>query len=60
VSWLSLSSRPGNVRFAVFTTSYKNFKEKYFKIFMELDDRDYLYDAEGPKIRPKFPHGQGR
>ena len=28
VSWLSLLSRPGNVRFVAFTTSYKNVKEK--------------------------------
>jgi len=34
VSWLSLSSRPGNIRFAAFTTSYKNFKERYFKFFV--------------------------
>ena len=27
VSWVSLTSRPGSVRLAAFTTSYKNFKE---------------------------------
>jgi len=37
MSWLSLSSRPENIRFATFTTSYKNFKERYFKIFMDPD-----------------------
>jgi len=52
VSWLSLSSRPGNIRFAAFTTSYKNFKERYFKIFVEPDDRDYFYNTNGTT---KFP-----
>jgi len=52
VSWLSLSSRPGNIRFATFTTSYKNFKERYFKIFVELDGRDYFYNTNGTT---KFP-----
>ena len=42
VSWLSLTSQPGSVRFAAFTTYYKNFKEKYFKIFVELDGRDFF------------------
>jgi len=52
-SWLSFSSRRrGNIPFAAFTTSYKNFKEKYFKIFVEPDERDYFYDTEG---RTKFP-----
>ena len=37
VSWLSLSSRPGSICFVPFTTSYKNFEEKYFKIFVESD-----------------------
>jgi len=52
VSWLSLSSRPGNVWFAPYTTSYKKFKEKYFKIFVEPNGSDFFYDAEG---RTKFP-----
>ena len=47
VSWVSLVSRLGSVRFAAFTTSYKNFKERYFKIFVEPDDREYFYTAEG-------------
>jgi len=46
VGWLSLSSRPGNVRFAAFTT-YKNFKEYYFKVFVEPDGRDLFYNADG-------------
>ena len=47
VSWVSLVSRSGSVRFAAFTTSYKNFKERYFKIFVEPDGREYFYTAEG-------------
>jgi len=47
VSWVSLVSRPGSVRFAAFTTSYKNFKERYFKIFVEPDGQEYFYNADG-------------
>ena len=52
VGWLSMSSLPGNVRFAIFTTSYKNFKEYYFKFFVEPDSRDLFYNADGTT---KFP-----
>jgi len=52
VSWVSLVSRPGSVCFAAFTTSYKNFKERYFKVFMEPDSREHFYLAEGGT---KFP-----
>ena len=52
MSWLSLSSRPGSIWFAAYTTSYKNFKEKYFKIFVEPDGWDFFYNAEG---QTKFP-----
>lgn len=51
MSWLSLSSPSRSIRFAPYTTSYKNFKEKYFKIFVELDGRPYFYDTDG---RTKF------
>ena len=47
VGWLSLSSRAGNVRFAAFTTSYKNFKEYFFKVFVEPDGRNLFYNADG-------------
>jgi len=33
--WQSLVSREGSVLFKPFTTSYKNFKEKFFKVYME-------------------------
>jgi len=52
VSWLSLSSRLGNVRFAAHTIYYKIYIEKYFKIFVEPNDRDFFYDAER---HTKFP-----
>jgi len=47
-----VSSRPGNIRFAVFNTSYKKFKERYFKIFVEPDGRDLFYNVNGTT---KFP-----
>jgi len=50
VSWVSLTSRPGSVCFAAFTTSYKNFKERYFKIFVEPDSREYFYNADVTKF----------
>jgi len=40
------------VRFAAFTTSYKNFKDYYFKVFVEPDGRDLFYNADGTT---KFP-----
>ena len=49
---MSLSSRPGNVRFAAFTTSYKNFKDYFFKVFVEPDGRDLFYNVDGST---KFP-----
>jgi len=52
VSWLSLSSWPENIRFIACTTSYKFFKEKYFKVFVEPDDQDLFYNENG---RPSFP-----
>jgi len=52
VSWFSLISRSGNVRFAPYTTSYKFFKDNYFKIFVEPDGRDLFYNADGTT---KFP-----
>ncbi|KAL9284985.1 hypothetical protein ACSQ67_024655 [Phaseolus vulgaris] len=42
--------RSGSVRFAAFTTSYKNFKERYFKIFVEPDGREYFYNDDVTKF----------
>jgi len=40
------------ILFAPYTTSYKNFKERYFKTFVEPDGRPYFYDSKG---KTKFP-----
>jgi len=50
VSWVSLTSRPGSVRFAAFSISYKNFKERYFKIFVVPDGREYFYNVDVTKF----------
>lgn len=52
VSWLLLTSQRGNILFTLYTSSYKNFKEKFFKIYIESKGREFFYDQEG---RPKFP-----
>jgi len=44
VSWLSLIIRSDNILFAPFTSLYKNFKGKFFKIFIEPDGRELLFD----------------
>ncbi|KAL9315795.1 hypothetical protein ACSQ67_016796 [Phaseolus vulgaris] len=42
---MGVIDRPsGKCAFAAFTTSYKNFKERYFKIFVEPDGREYFYN----------------
>jgi len=51
VGWLSLTSRPGNIIFKPFTSSYKKFKERYYKMLIEPDGKPYFYDSEG---KPKF------
>jgi len=52
VSWLSLISQPGNILFAPFTSSYKNFKGNFFKIFIEPEGRGLFSYELG---RSKFP-----
>ena len=51
VGWLSLSSHMGSILFSPFTSLYKKFKGRYFRLFVESDDKPYFYDAEG---KPKF------
>ena len=49
VSWVSLTSRPGSVRLAAFTTSYKNFRERYFKVsggWKACADQPWLYAVD--------------
>jgi len=52
VSWHSLVKRAGNVLFKAFTTSYKNFKERFFKVFVELAGMPHFFDTGG---QPRFP-----
>jgi len=50
--WQSLVSRAGSVLFKPFTTSYKNFKEKFFKVYEKPAGTRYLFDEVG---QPRFP-----
>jgi len=52
ISWQSLVSRAGSVLFKSFTASYKNFKEKFFKVYVEPAGTRYFFDKVG---RPRFP-----
>ena len=52
VGWHSLVSRPSSVLFKAFMTSYKNFKEKFFKVYVELVGTRYFFDEVG---QPRFP-----
>ena len=50
-SWLSLISRWGNILFAPFTSTYKNFKGKFFKIFIEPKGREiFFYELRRSKF----------
>jgi len=51
-SWQSLVSRAGSVLFKPFTASYKNFKEKFFKVYVESAGTRYFFDEVG---QPRFP-----
>ena len=52
VGWHSLVSRAGSVLFKTFSASYKNFKEKFFKVFVEPTSTRYFFDEVG---QPRFP-----
>jgi len=45
-------SAEGSVLFKAFTTSYKNFKERFFKVLVESEGTSHFFDAVGP---PRFP-----
>jgi len=47
ISWQSLVSRAGSVLFKPFTASYKNFKENFFKVFVEPAGTRYFFDEVG-------------
>jgi len=50
--WHSLFSWSGNVLFNSFTTSYKNFKGKFFKVFIWPEGTKFFFDEVG---RSRFP-----
>jgi len=50
--WHLLVGRSGNVLFDSFSTSYKNFKEKFLMVFIRLEGVKYFFDEVG---RSKFP-----
>ena len=52
ISWLSLASRSGNILFAPLTSSYKNFKGKFFKKLIEPKGRELSFYELG---QSKFP-----
>jgi len=52
VEWHSLVSRAGNVLFKAFMTSYKNFKERFFKVFVDSAGTSHFFDVVG---QPRFP-----
>jgi len=50
----SLVSRSGSVLFKAFMASYKNFKEKFFKVFMEPVGTRYFFIEAGQSRFPLF------
>jgi len=47
VGWHSLVSRARSVLFKAFTASFKNFKEKFFKVYVEPAGMRYFFDEVG-------------
>jgi len=54
VGWHSLVGRIGSVLFKAFTASYKNFKEKLFKVFVEPAGTCYFFDEVSQSRFPLF------
>jgi len=54
ISWQSLVSRVVSVLFKAFTTSYKNFKEKFIKVYVEPAGTRYFFDEVGQPLFPLF------
>ena len=48
--WVSLVSKPGEVLFTPFNSSYKYFKDAFFKICIEQPGRHFFFDGETPKF----------
>ena len=49
-SWLSLISKFDICFLKPFTSSYKDFKGKFFKILIEPEGREYFFDGDTPKF----------
>jgi len=49
-----LVSRAGSVSFKALSASYKNFKEKFFKVFVEPPGTRYFFDEVGQQRFPLF------
>jgi len=52
ISWLSLTSQSDNILLAPYASSYKYFKGKIFKVYIEPEGKEFFFDSEG---RSKFP-----
>jgi len=52
IQWHSLIIQSGNILFSSYTTSYKNFKERFFKVFIRPKSMPYFFDEVG---RSRFP-----
>ncbi|KOM45650.1 hypothetical protein LR48_Vigan06g095600 [Vigna angularis] len=50
--WVSLISEPGNALLELYLQSYRNFKEKVFKVSITDVGLRYFFDGEG---NPRFP-----
>ena len=50
VSWLSLLSQSKNRLLNPFSSSYKHFKETFFKVLVKGHSRRYVFDDDVPKF----------
>jgi len=50
VKWVSLVSQSHNVLFTPFSSSYKYFKDSFFKIVITVAGRHYFFDGDTPKF----------
>jgi len=50
VKWVSLISQSHNVLFTPFSSSYKYFKDSFFKIVITAADRHYFFYGDTPKF----------
>jgi len=50
VKWVSLVSQSHNVPFTLFSSSYKYFKDSFFKIVITAASRHHFFDEDTPKF----------